>query len=633
MSDEDGPPLVFDGDDFPYWKICMEAYLEAIDIGVYKATTQGFPEPRDPANLVGEEFNYEKCSAKAKNILFRGLYKDVFNRVRNYINAHDLWMDICALHEGTRSELEERYHIAMRKLNCFEMLANENVNTMYSRLNILVEEVIGLGLTQISQLDVVRKILSVLPIDKYVHIVTVLHQMDLSVATPTQILGKINAHEMYMHINDKDESSSKRKDLALKANQEKKGKAKVQIEEESSSDDDLDANIALMVRKTTKMLKKLNREGIKFYSRKKKFFSSKRKPISEMDCYNCGELGHLDHQCNKPNKNKFKGKKYDVSDDEKKEKKFFKRKDGKHKRFHKKKNGKAYIVGDWLTDIESSSGSSSSEKENDEKVTAIAGDFSSPPQSPSSTSYLCLMAKGKQKVQIDNDIIDDSDSDSDDEFASPSYDELADLLKEYTQIIRKSKDKCDKLKDENEFLIAKYDIVVKASDEMKKENKTMSSTVNELKSSLKDAKDKCDKLNEASRKLKDKLVKIKEDYTKIKIDHENLLVLNELLSCNTHEAINPAIQIDVATSCDDLRQDDQTSLHDELTEKVEVLTLDNQKLKRYLTDATTRGKVAIESNDFNNELAVDNERHRNEVKKLKNENEHLATSVQKFNKG
>jgi hypothetical protein len=42
-------------------------------------------------------------------------------------------------------------------------------------------------------------------------------------------LGKINAHEMYMHINDKDESSSKRKDLALKANQERKGKAKVQI--------------------------------------------------------------------------------------------------------------------------------------------------------------------------------------------------------------------------------------------------------------------------------------------------------------------------------------------------------------------------------------------------------------------
>jgi hypothetical protein len=78
-----------------------------------------------------------------------------------------LWLDICALHEGTKSECEERYHIAMRKLNSFEMLANANANDMYSRLNILVEKVNGLGLTQISLPDVVRKILSVFPIEKY----------------------------------------------------------------------------------------------------------------------------------------------------------------------------------------------------------------------------------------------------------------------------------------------------------------------------------------------------------------------------------------------------------------------------------------------------------------------------------
>jgi hypothetical protein len=142
----------------------------------------------------------------------------------------------------------------------------------------------------------VRKILSVLPIDKYGHIVTVLHQGDLSTAIPTQILGKINVHEMYMHITPQDGFSfTKKKDLAFKASQEKRDKAKV--DHDSSSDDEIDdASLALMVRRTAKMLKKLNKNGVKFDRKKKKFFtSSKRKSISEMDCYNYGELSHLAH--------------------------------------------------------------------------------------------------------------------------------------------------------------------------------------------------------------------------------------------------------------------------------------------------------------------------------------------------
>ena len=169
------------------------------------------------------------------------------------------------------------------------MLPKECANEIYSRLNVLVEEVNGLGLTQMQPSDVVRKILSVLPIDKYGHIVTVLHQGDLSTATPTQILGKINAHEMYMHITPQDGSSStkkKEKDLAFKASQEK-GKARLEYESSSDEEDD-EESLALMVKKTAKMLKKLNKSGIKFDSKKKFFTSSRRKPISEMDCYNCG---------------------------------------------------------------------------------------------------------------------------------------------------------------------------------------------------------------------------------------------------------------------------------------------------------------------------------------------------------
>ena len=107
MSHGDGRPLFFERDDFPYWKIRMKAYLEALDVGVLRAATQGFPKPKDPDNLIGDEVHYDKWNAKAKNTLFRGLCKDVFNHVPNHKDSHALWLDICALHEGTKSEREE----------------------------------------------------------------------------------------------------------------------------------------------------------------------------------------------------------------------------------------------------------------------------------------------------------------------------------------------------------------------------------------------------------------------------------------------------------------------------------------------------------------------------------------------
>jgi hypothetical protein len=80
--------------------------------------------------------------------------------------------------------------LVMKKINSFEMFPHESANYTYYCLNVLVYEVNGLGFTQLSHFDVMRKIISVL-VDKYVcgHIVIVLHQLNLSVGTLTQILG------------------------------------------------------------------------------------------------------------------------------------------------------------------------------------------------------------------------------------------------------------------------------------------------------------------------------------------------------------------------------------------------------------------------------------------------------------
>jgi hypothetical protein len=74
------------------------------------------------------------------------------------------------------------------------------------------------------------------------------------------------------------------------------------------------------------------------------------------------------------------------------------------------------------------------------------------------------------------------------------------------------------------------------------------------------------------------------------------------LSIDICEAINPVVKLDVATSCDNLSIVDKSSHQQDLIENFEVMSLENEKLKKYLKDATTKGNVVIERNDLDNEL-------------------------------
>lgn len=87
-----------------------------------------------------------------------------------------------------------------------------------------------------------------------------LHQVNISVTTLiTQIRVKINVREMYMHIAPQYSSScNNKKYFEFKANQVKNGKDNQGRPNLSEKEGD-DVNIALIVTKTTKVVKRLNK--------------------------------------------------------------------------------------------------------------------------------------------------------------------------------------------------------------------------------------------------------------------------------------------------------------------------------------------------------------------------------------
>ena len=111
---------------------------------------------------------------------------------------------------------------------------DELVRDMYSRLNLIINELHSIGLTKLDDADIVRKIISVLPQNKYASIITILHNMEnLSTMTPGIVIGKIVAFEMSCKMGQ-DEASSSSKGKALACSEKKKMKGK-KVETSSSS--------------------------------------------------------------------------------------------------------------------------------------------------------------------------------------------------------------------------------------------------------------------------------------------------------------------------------------------------------------------------------------------------------------
>ena len=126
-----GLPPHFNGTGYPRWKVLMEAYLQAKGLNVWRVTNEGV------RNRIQQEKQYDMT---ASSILLSSLSEDVFHRVYTCENAHKLWTTIKENNEGSKDVSNERYELLFEGLTNFKQPEYENVESMYSRLNVLVRD-------------------------------------------------------------------------------------------------------------------------------------------------------------------------------------------------------------------------------------------------------------------------------------------------------------------------------------------------------------------------------------------------------------------------------------------------------------------------------------------------------------
>jgi hypothetical protein len=300
----------FDGTNYPYWSVRMASYLEAVGLDVWRVTREGTNPPAKPDRLTKADEKEIHFNAIARNALLESLSMEVFNRVYSLSSAQEIWQALKDLHDGTSDIKEEKYSLVKSKFDSFKMLPNELANDMYSRLNVIVNELNSLGMTKITDAEVSRKIISVLPKDKYASIVTYLfNHGDMSTMTPVKCLGKIMSYEIYHGIGQ-DTSSSMSLALTSHEGRMKKGKGKKvessssssEEEEEDDEEDDQDQSSSSddeetkqLIKTVEKALKKLNSKGVPITIEDLAYNSQSTK--QKRRCFGCGEKGHFQKSC------------------------------------------------------------------------------------------------------------------------------------------------------------------------------------------------------------------------------------------------------------------------------------------------------------------------------------------------
>ena len=165
----------------------MQAHLQATGLNIWRVVSEGLKNN-------GQQEKQHDVTAKC--IILSSLSDNVFNRVFSCENTKKLWKTIIENHEGTEDVANEKYHVLIDKLNSFKQLDDENAESMYSRLNILVNEINSLDVKKINDMELIRKILDSLRRPDYDLVTTILYEKELNALTPNQVLNKVIAHEL-----------------------------------------------------------------------------------------------------------------------------------------------------------------------------------------------------------------------------------------------------------------------------------------------------------------------------------------------------------------------------------------------------------------------------------------------------
>ncbi|VFQ59816.1 unnamed protein product [Cuscuta campestris] len=230
-------PPFFNAQNYSYWKMRMEYFIQSIDFDLWLNVLHGpfVPSIGNLAGLSPEDKRKLSMNAKAINILHCSLGPDEFARVSTCKTAKEVWDLLEATHEGDVSTKQTMIALGNAEYESFKKGPCETIQDMNKRFNEIVHKLSKLGKTYTTS-ELNTKILFSLPKEWHSSIVDLLPKCDK--AETAHIWSSLYSHELLLRkIKEEEMHENPKLTNAFKASKDSSSE-----QSSKSSDDSSDSS-------------------------------------------------------------------------------------------------------------------------------------------------------------------------------------------------------------------------------------------------------------------------------------------------------------------------------------------------------------------------------------------------------
>jgi hypothetical protein len=137
--------VVFNGDDFNYWKNRTHNYLLSHSRAIWEIIQEAYVIPTTLHNTTQGELQRYKNNYKTLNLITTVLGRNVYDRVSHLETAHDVWLKLCNTYDGSSKIKSSHRDTYNRKYHTFFQKPGEFLDNCFARFESTVSSLHSCG--------------------------------------------------------------------------------------------------------------------------------------------------------------------------------------------------------------------------------------------------------------------------------------------------------------------------------------------------------------------------------------------------------------------------------------------------------------------------------------------------------